>query len=204
MPARLVTVPAPLPASGSAWSVTRFTEIWDKGKAVVIVSETSVTDLDGRPLWPTRRSIFARGEGGFADERRPSTSVIPPDRARTSRCRCRSCRIRHCYIGCAGTAIRCTPIRNSLRRAGFPRPILHSLCTYGVACKAIVDTFLDSDVSRVHSYGARFAGVLFPGETLRARIWEEDSRLVATVTASNRDDASVLSGVELVPFSGSS
>jgi hypothetical protein len=46
--------------------------------------------------------------------------------------------------------------------------------------------------------------VVFSGETLRARIWEEDGRLVATVTASNRDDASVLSGVELVPFSGSS
>ena len=49
-----VTVPAPLPASGSARSVTRFTEIWDKGKAAVIVSETSVTDLDGKPLWSTQ------------------------------------------------------------------------------------------------------------------------------------------------------
>ena len=57
--------------------------------------------------------------------------------------------------------------------AGFPRPILHGLCTYGIACKAIVDAFLDSDVSRVHSYGARFTGVVYPGEMLRARIWQE-------------------------------
>ena len=64
-----VIVPAPLPASGSARSVTRFTEIWDKGTAAVIVSETSVTDLDGTPLWSTKRSIFARGEGGFGGER---------------------------------------------------------------------------------------------------------------------------------------
>ena len=54
--------------------------------------------------------------------------------------------------------------------ARFPRPILHGLCTYGMVCEAIVDTFLDSDVSRLRSYGARFAGVVFPGETLLARI----------------------------------
>jgi acyl dehydratase len=71
--------------------------------------------------------------------------------------------------------------------------------TYGIACKAIVDAFLDSDVSRVHSCGARFAGVAYPGEMLVARIWEEDGRLVATVTAPTCHDAVVLSGVELIP-----
>ena len=54
-------------------------------------------------------------------------------------------------------------------------------------------------MSRVSSYGARFAGVAYPGEMLVARIWEEDGRLVATVTAPTRDDEPVLSGVELIP-----
>jgi acyl dehydratase len=62
--------------------------------------------------------------------------------------------------------------------AGFPRPILHGMCTYGIGCKAIVDTFLDGDVSRVKSYGARFAGVVFPGETLKASIWKESDKLL--------------------------
>ena len=83
--------------------------------------------------------------------------------------------------------------------AGFPRPILHGLCTYGIGCKAIVDNLLDGDVSRVHSYGARFAGVVFPGETLRASIWKESGKLVGVITAPSRDDAIVLSGVELIP-----
>jgi acyl dehydratase len=81
--------------------------------------------------------------------------------------------------------------------AGFPRPILHGLCTYGIACKPIVDNVLDGDVSLVHSYGARFAGVVFPGETLRANIWRKGDKLVATITAPSREDAVVLSGVEL-------
>src|SRR5271166_6481900 len=83
--------------------------------------------------------------------------------------------------------------------AGFPRPILHGLCTYGITCKAMVDACLGSDVSRVRSYGARFAGVVYPGEMLLVRIWAEDSRVVAVVTAPSRDEGPVLSGVELVP-----
>jgi acyl dehydratase len=57
--------------------------------------------------------------------------------------------------------------------AGFPGPILHGLCTYGMTCKAMVDNLLDGDTARVGSYGARFAGVVYPGETLKARIWRD-------------------------------
>ena len=64
-----VSAPAPLPPAGAAKAVTRFTDIWDKGKAAVIWSETKVTAPDGTLLWTQRRSIFARGEGGFGGER---------------------------------------------------------------------------------------------------------------------------------------
>jgi acyl dehydratase len=63
----------------------------------------------------------------------------------------------------------------------------------------MVDKLLDGDTSRVASYGARFAGLVYPGETLRASIWRESDRLVATITAPNRAHATVLSRVELVP-----
>ena len=76
-----VEVPAPLPPSGSARAVTRFTDIWDKGKAAVIWSETTVSDPDGTLLWTQKRSIFARGEGGFGGTRGPSSSDAAPDRA---------------------------------------------------------------------------------------------------------------------------
>ena len=69
--------------------------------------------------------------------------------------------------------------------------------TFGIACKAIVDTFLDGDVSGVRSYGARFAGVVFPGETVKASFWKEDGRFIAVLSAPSRDNATVLSGVEL-------
>jgi acyl dehydratase len=194
-----VTVPGPLPARGSARSVARLVEIWDKGKAAVIVSETTVTALDGTPLWSTRRSIFARGEGGFGGERGPSTSVAAPDRAP-------DLEVPLPILPQQALLYRLCGDRNPLHSdpefaaaAGFPRPILHGLCTYGIACKAIVDAFLDSDAGRIHSYGARFAGVVYPGEMLLASIWKENDKLLATITAPSRDNEAVLSGVELVP-----
>ena len=193
-----VTVHAPLPPSGSARAITRITDIWDKGKAAVIVNETEVTDPHGAPLWSTRRSIFARGEGGFGGERGPSTSVETPGRAPDFE-------VDIPVLPQQALLYRLCGDRNPLHSdpgfaaaAGFPRPILHGLCTYGMTCKAMVDTILDGDAGRVGAYGARFAGVVFPGETIRASVWHEGERFVGVVIAPNRDDAVILSDVELV------
>lgn len=193
-----VTVPAPLPAAGSARAVTRVVDIWDKGTAAVIWSETTVTALDGSPLWTQRRSIFARGEGGFGGQRGASMSLNPPDRAPDAE-------VAVPTLPQQALLFRMCGDRNPLHSdpafaaaAGFARPILHGLCTYGMACKAIVDSFLDGDAGRVRSFRARFAGVVFPGETLRARVWRDGGRFAAVVTAPDRQDATVLSGVELI------
>jgi acyl dehydratase len=193
-----VSVPAPLPPSGSARASSRIVEIWDKGKAAVVVLETSVSGLDGTPLWTQRRSIFARGEGGFGGERGPSTAAAAPQRAP-------DIEVELPTLPQQALLYRLCGDRNPLHSdpefaaaAGFPRPILHGLCTFGMTCKVIVDACLDSDVSRVSSYGARFAGVAFPGETLKVDIWKDQGGLLASVVAPARDNAVVLSGVELV------
>ncbi len=193
-----VSVPGPLPASGTARAVTRFTDIWDKGKAAVLVNETVVTDLDGNPLWTTRRSIFARGEGGFGGQRGPSATATAPDRTP-------DVEIDIPILPQQALLYRLCGDRNPLHSdpgfasaAGFSRPILHGLCTYGMVCKALVDTLLDADVARVGAYGARFAGVVYPGETLRASVWRDGARLLGIVTAPARDDVTVLTDVELL------
>ena len=188
---------APIPPSGTGRAVTRFTEIWDKGKAAVIWSETTVTTLDGAPLWKQKRSIFARGEGGFGGDRGPSTSAAEPDRAP-------DLQIALPTLPQQALLYRLCGDRNPLHSdpafaaaAGFPRPILHGLCSYGVVCKAAVDSALDGDASRVTSYAAKFAGVVFPGETLKTRIWKEDGKLLISAVVAEREDAAALADVEL-------
>ena len=194
-----ISAPAPIPASGTALAHTRFTDIWDKGKAAVIFSETVVTALDGSPLWTQRRSIYARGEGGFGGGRGPSSHSSTPDRAP-------EVELFIPVLPQQGLLYRLCGDRNPLHSdpefaaaAGFPKPILHGLCTYGMVCKAITDALLDGDAASVGSYGARFVGVVYPGEMLKVSVWEETTQLVATVVAPDRGDADVLTGVELIP-----
>jgi acyl dehydratase len=192
-----VSVPKPLPPSGSGRAITRITDIWDKGKAAVIVNETTVTAPDGAVLWTTKRSIFARGEGGFGGERGPSTSISAPDREPDVQVDIR-------VLPQQALLYRMCGDRNPLHSdpefasaAGFPRPILHGLCTYGMTCKALVDAVLDGDAAAVGSFGARFAGVVFPGETIRLSAWRDGAGYVGVVTAPSREGVTVLSDVEL-------
>ncbi len=143
-----VTVPGPIPPSGTGIAVTRFTEIWDKGKAAVIWSETTVTDPDGTLLWTQKRSIFARGEGGFGGDRGPSGSSAPPDRAPDFELSIPTSPQQALLYRMCGDRNPLHSDPDFAAAAGFPRPILHGLCTYGMTCKALVDNLLDGDVSR--------------------------------------------------------
>ena len=192
-----VLVHAPIPPSGKGRTVTRISEVWDKGKAAVIVQESTTEDLDGTPLWRARSSIFARGEGGFGGERGPSESVELPDREPDAE-------IDVPTLPQQALLYRLCGDRNPLHSdpefataAGFPAPILHGLCTYGIVCKAVTDRFLDADTARVAGFRARFAGVVFPGETLRIRVWDEGSRKLATASVVERDLAPALADVVL-------
>ncbi|MFD6453934.1 MaoC/PaaZ C-terminal domain-containing protein [Nocardia sp. NPDC060220] len=187
----------PIPAAGKALWAGRIVEIWDKGANAVIVQEHTITGSDGEPLWTARSSIFARGEGGFGGERGPSARVELPERAPDAE-------LLTPTLPQQALLYRLSGDRNPLhsdpefaRGAGFPAPILHGLCTYGTVCKAITDALLDSDAGRVGGFRAKFAGVLYPGETLRTKVWREGDQLIAVVTVVERDDAPVLSDVAL-------
>ncbi|ANZ41082.1 3-alpha,7-alpha,12-alpha-trihydroxy-5-beta-cholest-24-enoyl-CoA hydratase [Lentzea guizhouensis] len=180
-----ITVHGPIPADGEAVLRTRITDVWDKGKAAVVVQESTAVTADGTALHTTRSSIFARGEGGFGGERGPSNRVELPDREPDAV-------IETPTLPQQAYLYRLCGDRNPLhadpefaRRAGFDQPILHGLCTYGVVCKAVVDALLDGP-EQVVSFGAKFAGVVFPGETLRTRVWRDGSRLVLTTSAGDR------------------
>src|ERR1700748_574761 len=150
-----VTAPAPLPPSGSARAVTRFTDIWDKGKAAVIWSETTVKAPDGTLLWTQKRSIFARGEGGFGGERGPSASSGPPQRAPGFELLIPVSPQQALLYRMCGDRNPLHSDPDFASAAGFPRPILHGLCTYGMTCKALTDALLDGGAGGLSSRGSR-------------------------------------------------
>ncbi|MET8327642.1 MaoC/PaaZ C-terminal domain-containing protein [Streptomyces sp. NPDC005181] len=186
-----VRVHRPIPAEGGATQTSKVAAVYDKGKAAVLVLRTEAADDEG-PLWTSDAEIFVRGEGGFGGERGPSgryadIAVVPNHTVER--------RVREDQA----LLYRLSGDRNPLhadpefaRKAGFDRPILHGLCTYGMTLKAVADTLLGGDVARIRSYRTRFAGVVFPGETLRIRMWTGDGHVRVAVTAVERDEAPVL------------
>ena len=194
-----IRVTGPIPTSGTATVSTRISDVWDKGKAAVIWQEGVATDPDGRELWTTRSSIFVRGEGGWGGERGSSERVELPERAP-------DCDTTYDIWPQQALLYRLCGDRNPLhadpefaRRAGFPAPILPGLCSYGIALRTLTEQLLDADASAVAGFGVTFAGVVFPGESLRIRGWREDGRVLASATVSGgeRDGAPVLGNVVL-------
>ncbi|MCF8588500.1 MaoC/PaaZ C-terminal domain-containing protein [Gordonia liuliyuniae] len=190
-----VRVHRPLPATGAATMRTRIAEVQDKGSAAVIIQESETVDEAGAPLWTARSSIFAKGEGGFGGDRGASTRVDLPDRAPDHS-------IAVPTLPQQALLYRLCGDRNPLHsdpafaeRAGFPRPILHGLCTYGSVCRAVVDQIYGGDASKIVDYSVSFAGIVFPGETLQIEAWEDGERLLAAVSVVERDGAAALGNV---------
>ncbi|MBH1933419.1 MaoC family dehydratase N-terminal domain-containing protein [Streptomyces sp. AV19] len=191
-----LTLHRPIPVRGEkAAQTSRIAAVLDKGKAAVVVLRTDVADADG-PLWSGESRLFVRGEGGFGGERGGSERLEAPARAPDAT-------VERAVREDQALLYRLSGDRNPLHadpafaaRAGFDRPILHGLCTYGMTLKAVVDTLLDGEPGRVRSYSTRFSGVVFPGETLRVRMWRDTPRRVrVAVTVVEREggnDAGVL------------
>ncbi|MEU3794172.1 MaoC/PaaZ C-terminal domain-containing protein [Streptomyces fructofermentans] len=181
----------PIPVEGEAVAATRIAAVYDKVKAAVLVVRTEVGDAEG-PLWTNDAQIFVRGEGGFGGDRGHSARPAPPtgEPDRTVERAVREDQALLYRLSGDWNPLHADP--EFAKLAGFDRPILHGLCTYGITLKAVVDTLLDGDVGRVRSYTTRFAGVVYPGETLRIRMWRGDGQVRVTVGAADRDDAPVL------------
>ncbi|WP_207842417.1 MaoC/PaaZ C-terminal domain-containing protein [Williamsia soli] len=195
--AQEVQVHKPIPAAGTATTTTTIVELQDKGSAAVIVEEFVTVDEAGEPLWTARSSIFCKGAGGFGGERGTSDKITYPDREPDHV-------IEEKTLPQQALLYRLCGDRNPLHsdpafaeKAGFPRPILHGLGTYGIVLRTLIDQLLDGDVERVASYGAKFAGVVFPGETLRIKVWDDGNRYLISVSVADREDAPALGNVVL-------
>ncbi|QGV80882.1 MaoC/PaaZ C-terminal domain-containing protein [Streptomyces ficellus] len=180
-----------IPVRGRARTTARVAAVYDKGKAAVLVLRSEATDDDG-PLWTSDAEVYVRGEGGFGGERGPSARLELPERApdRTVERHVREDQALLYRLSGDWNPLHADP--EFAKLAGFDRPILHGLCTYGMTLKAVADTVLGGDVTRVRAYRTRFAGVAYPSETLRIRMWQQDEGVRVAVSAVERDDAPVL------------
>lgn len=187
-----LTAHRPLPPEGRATLTSRVAEVWDKGKAAVVVLETAAHTPDDEPLWTSRNQIWVRGEGGFGGEPGPETPWQQPGREPDHVLESRTEPGQALLYRLNGDLNPLHADPEFAAAAGFDRPILHGLASYGIVAKAIVDGLLDGDARRLTGLSVRFAGSLFPGQGIRTSVWRAGDELVLQATCPERDDAPVL------------
>ena len=187
----------PIPTSATVSQTGRIAHIYDKGKGALVVMEIVSVDLKtGMPLFTNRSGLFLRGEGGFGGDSGPKTRDEPADREADHVVESVTLPQQALlYRMASGDKNPLHVDPGFAKLAGFERPILHGLCTYGVVVKAVVDSALEGRPERVGSYKARFSGHVFPGETLVTRIWDENDSLVITAETKERGTTVLSNGV---------
>jgi acyl dehydratase len=165
----------PIPRDATVRTTSQVTAIYDKGSgAVVVTGSTSVDAATGERRFVTTSSLFIRGEGGFGGDRGPSSPTHPPANREPDDVVSYATRPDQALL------YRLSGDRNPLhsdpvfaKRAGFDRPILHGLCTYGFTGRALLHTVCGSDPARFRSMSGRFSRPTFPGDTLTISMWAD-------------------------------
>ncbi|MGZ6020149.1 MAG: MaoC/PaaZ C-terminal domain-containing protein [Phenylobacterium sp.] len=180
----------PLPTSGTFTAQSRTVGAFDKGKdkGAVIINETVWTDEKGEKVATLTGSTFARGDGGFGgpSEGQPEPHAIPARKADLSvDIETREDQALLYRLNGDRNPLHSDP--ESAKRSGFPRPILHGLCTYGITCRAVLQAITGYDPDQILSHQARFSAPVFPGDTITVDLWKDgrDISFEARVAARN-------------------
>lgn len=170
-----LTMHKPLPPYAEIVSDDRVVGAFDKGKdkGALIVTEKIIRDkASGEKLCTLSSTTFARGDGGFGGPKdgAPEPHPLPtrdPDIVHEA-----DTRTDQAFLYALSGD------RNPLHRdpkvaqmAGFPRPILHGLCTYGTACRSVISTVCHYDPTKIVGFDVRFSAPVFPGETIVTEMW---------------------------------
>ena len=181
----------PLPAKGRLLTDSRVVSVFDKGPdigAVISVESEVRMAKDDTALFTVGSTVIARGDGGFGGPAGKGAEAHKlPNREPDMSCDLetqadqallfRLCRDRNPLHADPSLA----------RQAGFERPILHGLCTYGIACRAILKTICDYDFTLISGFNVRFTAPVYPGETITTEMWQDRNVVSFRCRVKERD-----------------
>ena len=188
-----IRLAAPLPAAGALSVVAEVADIQDKGEgknAIIMLRARGSDPATGKHVAETLTTLVIRGDGGFGGQpgQRAAAPELP-DREPDARIALPTREDQALIYRLSGD-------RNPLHSdpwfaqtlAGFPKPILHGLCTYGFAGRALLAELAGGEAARLTAMSARFSSPVFPGETLTTSIWRTDpGRAVYRTEAAGAD-----------------
>ena len=179
----MIRLSRPIPPEGKIIQVGEVTHIYDKGKGAVYHIQITGETEDGRHLYDIEWIAFYVGAGGFGGDPGPKAETLkPPENVEPD------FSIPYRVAENQAAIYRLSGDLNPLhldpeaaRRGGFDRPILHGLCTFGFATRAIISGLVDGDVARLKEFRARFTDVVYPGDILTTQGWKDKGQYIIQV-----------------------
>ncbi|MCB1474503.1 MAG: MaoC family dehydratase N-terminal domain-containing protein [Rhodobiaceae bacterium] len=198
-----LTVHKPLPTSGTVVGQSRIVDIVDKGegRGALVMSERKLYNKGNGDLLATLKMTgFARADGGFGGPKRPTPAPHAlPDRAPDHVCELPTYEQIALVYRLSGDWVRLHADPDVAKSAGFPKPIMHGLCSYGMACHAVLRTACGYDPAKLKSFDCRFTAPVFPGETFLVDIWIDGKIVSFRSRLKDRDVVAISNGrAELV------
>ncbi len=181
-------VKRPLPPSAKLTHKIKIKDIFDKGKNAVVVTSITTTDETGEELAYNELTSFVRGAGGWGGDRGPSGEVnVPPDRKPDAVVEEKTHPNQALLYRLSGDINPLHADPNFATNFGFEKPILHGLCTFGFAARAVIKAFSNGDPRFFKSIKVRMADSVFPGETLVTEMWKDGEKIVFRTKVKERD-----------------
>jgi len=193
-----VTLHQPMPASADVISDTKVVNCYDRGasKGAIIEVETNVRlKKDNSPLCTLTSKTFARGNGGFGGEDVPASIPVELNDTPDIIHEVTTTEDQALIFRLSGDSNPLHSDPNFAKMAGYPKPILHGLCSYGVACRSIVETLCEKDSKKLKKFNVRFSSPVFPGETIVTEMWKKDDEIHFQSKVKERDKVVLKNGV---------
>ncbi len=167
-----IEIHRPLPPEAELVMTSRISEVWDKGKAAVIGIEADFSDDEG-PVFSTRSTLFYLGAGGFGGESGPSTRTLnlPPEREPDLTVSFVTQEEQGALYRLSGDRVALHIDPAFARKAGYEKPFMHGLCTFGFVGRAALQGLCDGDPERFLSISGRFSERVEFGDEIQTRIW---------------------------------
>ena len=174
---------APLPTEGLLRSETSYEAVHDKGagRGALVYTVRRVFNEDGTLLAIDKKSSFLRGDGGCggSTEPAPKPHSLPEGRKPDILADLPTASNQAMIYRLLGDDNPLHIDPSVAQSAGFQRPILHGLCTYGVVGRALLLAIANNDPTRLKKMNVRFSAPVYPGETIRTEIWQESDQVFA-------------------------
>ncbi|KAJ7727287.1 hydroxysteroid dehydrogenase [Mycena maculata] len=185
---QFLSIKAPIPTSGELVSQARLLEVLDKGKAAAVTSVVETRDQSGNLIFENQSTVFIRGSGGFGGQRtgsdRGAASAVNsvPHRTPDAVVEEKTSSSQAALYRLSGDLNPLHILPEFAAIGGFNKPILHGLCSFGISGKHVFQNF-----GAYKDIKVRFAGVVYPGETLVTEMWKEGSKVIFTTKVKERD-----------------